>query len=544
MSKNNDKKPENKLQIKTGRLDAFSDSILKRPVLFIILFFIADVLVFGLVNSYPKTVAVYNDEMFYYHIARCIYKGQAFTVRHFSLDFHKILYSLLLAPTFAIKDSLMRIKAVAFLNAFIISLSVFPVFGIARKLLKSNTQILAVMFFWLIFPAKLSGAGYMCEITNLPLTELFVYILIKGYYTRKDINRLLWAVLLGIVQFLLYFNKEISLYFGIAFAIAMLVRIIFDKEKRLINFLSIVVFGGFAFGINALVEKLFFTDVANSYEGAYSAISSTVKGGSSFLSLFQVSYFLLYNLIFAVLGFGIFTVIVPLVTLKRQDTRDRFITIFLFSAVFVALGAVAFLINRGESRDGYSTRVHLRYVEPLIIPMLIQFISVMSKYRGYIKNSKNLVVVGHALYFALFVGFGYTFQFGSMVDDTVIRLYQKIAVALDEVSVSMTGGNIFSMLFRMVIVAIFAGVLALLYKREKTFMPVAFVCFVIFMFSNFLSSYNAFRCGYEMDGAAVKLYDETAEYLNTLDGNKLIASTDLYIHMTALWIWMICTVLP
>ena len=512
------------------RIDSLSDRILAKPVLFIFLFFLADMLIFGFLNSYPKTIAVYNDEMFYYHIARCIFEGKELTVRHFNLDFHKVLYSILLAPTFAIKDSIMRIRATAFLNSFIISLSVFPLFGTARKLLKKNSQVLAVMFIWLIFPAKVVGAGYMCEITNMLLTQVFVYLFIKGYYIRKDINRILMAVLLGIVQFLLYFNKEISIYFGIAYAIAMFTRVILDKEKRIVNFLSIPVFAGVAFGLNALVEKMFFSEVANSYEGSYQAISGTLSGGSSIGALLWVSYFLMYNLVFVVLGFGVFTVIVPILTIKRQDTRDRVITVFLAMAVLFAMGAVAFLINRGESTDGYSTRVHLRYVEPLIMPTLILFISVMSKYRAYIINNKNLIIIGHTLYFALFVCAGFTFEFGSMVDDTVIRLYQKAAYALDEISLQITGGNLFSLLLRICLVAAVAGVLALLYKKEKLFMPVAFALFAVAMFSNLVCSYTTFRRSYEMNRETVKLYDETADYLGALDGNILIASTDLYIQ--------------
>lgn len=79
--------------------------------------------------------------------------------------------------------------------------------------------------------------------------------------------------------------------------------------------------------------------------------------------------------LFTVLAFGVFPVLVPLCALRRPrpgtDARRTQLPLLLLLALGVGVGVVAWSITVREDLGSDSPRQHMRYLEPLLIPLLL-----------------------------------------------------------------------------------------------------------------------------------------------------------------------------
>ena len=92
----------------------------------VISIFLIEVIIRFLFANYPKSVHTYRDELFLFQLAKSIWNEGSLLVYGVKTDYNKILYPLILSPTFFIKSSLIRIKVITLINSVLVSSSVFP----------------------------------------------------------------------------------------------------------------------------------------------------------------------------------------------------------------------------------------------------------------------------------------------------------------------------------------------------------------------------------------------------------------------------------
>ena len=69
--------------------------------LWVLALFAVCTVVYGLLSSYPRELAVYSDEVRYLDIARSLWQGRGLRVRNMPSDYQKILYPLCILPALA-----------------------------------------------------------------------------------------------------------------------------------------------------------------------------------------------------------------------------------------------------------------------------------------------------------------------------------------------------------------------------------------------------------------------------------------------------------
>ena len=87
---------------------------------------------------YPRTVNCYPDEALYLSAAASLWNQHKVLAFNLPTDFGKIGYSLLIAPAFAFSNLRVRTMAIGFISALVMSLGLFPVNALAKKLLKEE----------------------------------------------------------------------------------------------------------------------------------------------------------------------------------------------------------------------------------------------------------------------------------------------------------------------------------------------------------------------------------------------------------------------
>ena len=69
--------------------------------LWVLALFAVCTVVYGLLSSYPRELAVYSDEVRYLDVARSLWQGRGLRVRNMPSDYQKILYPLCILPALA-----------------------------------------------------------------------------------------------------------------------------------------------------------------------------------------------------------------------------------------------------------------------------------------------------------------------------------------------------------------------------------------------------------------------------------------------------------
>ena len=183
-----------------------------------------------LLSIFPKSAVTYNDELFYLELAQNLFSRGTATVYTTPVHFTKLLYSLLLAPFYAVKDGMLRIRLISAFNALLMSSSLIPGYLLARRALKKTGQIVFVLLFLALSPNLLFSVTFMAENLYYPLLLWGFYAAYR--YFASESPKPLRAFLLGLLAFLLYFTKEVGAAYAAAVAVVLLAGRMGNKKGR------------------------------------------------------------------------------------------------------------------------------------------------------------------------------------------------------------------------------------------------------------------------------------------------------------------------
>lgn len=191
----------------------------RKSWLYLVLLFAACTVVYGLLSTYPRELAVYSDEVRYLDIARSLFQGRGLRVRNMPSDYQKILYPLCILPALAFRTTAAQITAVGWLNAAWASSAVFPACALARATGQSRRRTAFLVGVTALLPTMAACATFMSETVFLPLSLWQVYFLWRAMAAASPRARAGWCAVAGAWCYLLYLNKEVALYYLIAWVL-------------------------------------------------------------------------------------------------------------------------------------------------------------------------------------------------------------------------------------------------------------------------------------------------------------------------------------
>lgn len=523
------------------------DYMVKHPWIMVAGFFLVNFILRGILSSYSRAIRIYNDELYYYGIARSLFQGNGITVRGVPVAFQKILYSLILAPTFAIDSSVIQMKVIAWINSLLISLSVFPAYGIAKRLMKKSTYIVCALLFWITMSNMVVPATFMCESLFMPLALTFVYLVLVIYQTENTAQQFIWNVVLGILLYILFQAESASMYLGVAYVGVSLWKLCFASKSTTVatrrigrarkwNILLQLLCMAAAFLICYLMFKYFL------YEGSgNSYVSAITSNHHLFERIKNAVLYYPYNLVYLILAFGIFPVLLPLGEWKQLSGKNKYLLLFLYMCLLVECAEVSYIITANEALEGFTVRQHIRYIEPLIYVFATAFFAVLEneqeggyekKYEDeqndkYVQENKkteksNTLLLIFTIYLALFVAIGANFSGAGIADNTSLKFYQLLSHRLADISTDFGQGTFVPLLFRIVIAVMIAMGLSLYMKKRRCFVVFAVVSLLAVNCLNYGFAYMQIKDAYCVDGQKVNRFDETDELLSGLSGNILV----------------------
>lgn len=328
------------------------------------LVFLVCAVVYGLLSSYPRELAVYSDELRYLDVARSLLQGRGLRVRNMPSDYQKILYPLCILPALLLRTTAAQITAIGWLNAAYMASAVFPAYALARAMRLNPRRTAFLVGVTAVLPTMSAAATFMSETVFLPLSLWQVYFFLRAMLAAPR-ARVGWCAAAGAFCYLLYLNKEVALYYLIAWVLVRGWVWWHDKAGWRAELACNAALLGSFLACFVLAKVTLFRGLGNSYN------QTGWLTGEQWRFL---PFALVCDALFTVLAFWVYPVLLPLCGLHRprrgSDARRTQLPLFLLLCLGIGVAVIAWSITVREDLHDPSPRQHMRYLEPLLIPLL------------------------------------------------------------------------------------------------------------------------------------------------------------------------------
>ena len=332
--------------------------------LWVVMLFAVCAVVYGMLSSYPRELAVYSDELRYLDVARSLLQGRGLRVRNMPSDYQKILYPLCILPALLLRTTAAQITAIGWLNAAYMASAVFPAYALARAMRLNPRRTAFLVGVTAVLPTMSAAATFMSETVFLPLSLWQVYFFLRAMLAAPQ-ARVGWCAAAGAFCYLLYLNKEVALYYLIAWVLVRGWVWWHDKAGWRAELACNAALLGSFLACFVLAKVTLFRGLGNSYN------QTGWLTGEQWRFL---PFALVCDALFTVLAFWVYPVLLPLCGLHRprrgSDARRTQLPLFLLLCLGIGVAVIAWSITVREDLHDPSPRQHMRYLEPLLIPLL------------------------------------------------------------------------------------------------------------------------------------------------------------------------------
>ena len=326
--------------------------------------------------NFDKSLTVYHDEVTYIESARDIYNGISPLLQHLRPSyFSKIFYGYLIAPGFAFNDPTLW---QTLLNAVFSALTVLFTWLCSRFLIESCKLRIVCAFLTALLPIysytvyATPDCLFFCEISLgfLIFTALCRSIL-DGIRLRTII---LFSVLLGMVNFVSYFTKEVSTAFIISETVALvLVPLVWKKRRK--EFLLALAAGLLTSFLFYLYLKFILLpeDTGNSYQSQIIPLSEYWEHADWGILIYKF----FYTGTAACFSVYLIPLLAPVFEFRRMKPLGQILSITVLCSFVILTLAVIYTISWAEdySREypHWQFRYHGAYLPVLLILTMLAY---------------------------------------------------------------------------------------------------------------------------------------------------------------------------
>lgn len=351
---------------------------------FVLLMFFVLVAINMAFSYYMKVISVYNDELYYMSIARNIFNGNGPVIDIRGGGFEKILYSLLLVPTFLIKDALVRVNVISILNCVVVASSIFPVWFIAKDIKLSKKNTIIALIITLVFPDFALCTLFMSEVLYIPLVLWFIHV----WFVCSQKPTVKNGVILGVVGYLCYFTKEVFLAVPVAcVALEVVYPLIAywtrDKSEPAKvrefysgkKFLNLGIFLAVFAVMHIAVKFIFFRNIPSNVYSVGGIFDGLFTGYNILHTVYQV----VYSIAAVMIAVLIVPVVYPIFRYRVLDDSVRKLYCFCVIALLATFAVTALTVGRNELEGTTVLRVLSRYFSSFVLLLLILFLKSIEK---------------------------------------------------------------------------------------------------------------------------------------------------------------------
>ena len=340
---------------------------LKPGFLLVLLYLLSVAMRFALALFFRHGPSVTIDESLYINIAKSLAAGEGIAYRAQPVPYLYILYPLVLAPLYLSPLPFDLYRVVQFLNAVLISSSVFPLYLFAMDFTKNRRKAAAASVLTLLMPDMQMAGFLMTESLIWPLT-LWMVFFAHRMITRNH-GSVLYGCLTGLFTALLFWTKPGA----VAMGLAVLAASLFSSRQQGKIIRRRAGLAGLAVCVCCIaVFYILYTTV---FGYAFSALGLYKKQLTE-ISLKWVAavaeFSVLQLFLFAVSCGGLFFVLPVCFCRGYSESGKAFFYAFMTGLIVTAVGTAAFVDMFLWSGSFTNPQLHLRYMA-MYVPAMIVF---------------------------------------------------------------------------------------------------------------------------------------------------------------------------
>lgn len=353
-----------------------------RLISYVLFFYIISVIIRYVFADFVKPITIYPDELRYYMIAENLASGRGLEIYNGYAGFQKILYSIILAPVFLIKNRELQGHILALVNCVVMSSAIFPFYLLAKKIIKSDRTIAGLCFLFVLMPDLTYTMTYMSEVAFFPIA---MWTILGFYYLlnleNDDHKQYMLSAALGIGIYLLYLCKEISVVFIISYSLIIVWDILCVLKNQShdarhavwTEVINLVIMLTAFVGMFIVFKLTLFKGMGNSYN--QTSIGVLFEEGRIIYLLYGFVYYLLNILIAS----GFFPIVLPAVYYRYMEQNVKKLYMLLVNLAIMSATVISFTISVREDFGRVVPRTHLRYVTYLWLPFICLLVNIVEK---------------------------------------------------------------------------------------------------------------------------------------------------------------------
>lgn len=481
----------------------------------VIILFILSIVIRYIIADFSKSIVVYPDELRYYSIANSLHQSGDITIHNIPSNFQKILYSIFLMPAFYFENVVVRLKVISFINCIIMSSGIFPVFLLGKQICKKRRTIYCSIILYIVMAEMCYTMTFMSEVVYYAIAVWVIYLFYQLVQLDiKNKKKISISIILGILIYVLYLNKEIALSFLVAYMGYIVILGIYERgsiKYNCRNFLLML----FSFGVIFIIAKLtIFKGLGNSYNQ---------MGIEAILSSYNILYMLysyFFILMMIIISFGYFPIMFPIACFNKINKKNREFLIFILGILIVSAGVIAYTISVREDLGRVGPRQHLRYIGFLFPIIWLLFLEILDRIEINVSLVKKFITIT-IIYVIIFASTYRGFQDG-IVDHASLKYFMSFEWG------NLTGGineisfNVGRLILKLIISFVLLGESLILFKNKKLFRnTVVAIILSICLVNNVIVVANN-RKNYSVSEENIMELQRLNQEFSNMEGNILV----------------------
>lgn len=329
------------------------------------------------VSLFTSTVHIEVDEELYVTLAKSFHYLGRFEKNGQILDYSCVLYSMLLSLAYYCYTPESILFLLRFVGVLCMCSSVFPIYFLAKAILKEESMAVKVTAWFLLMPYMADCAYMMQEVLCYPLFCWLLFFMYRLF--EEDQRGYKWCILAAIFSVSLFFTKTYTFFIPITLNLSlfmMWMKVKGEKRKRITgtiliyDAIYIVLFAAFYFMIFAI----------NGFEKGVNHYSSQIRNLFPITSatVFWGMIGCLVYLCYLIFNTGLFTMGSLAVIYKKE--RKPFYLWVIGSLLFMIVEIVFMIVLTEEGVGVFPRKILFRYFQIWMPVLLIVFIKKMWEY--------------------------------------------------------------------------------------------------------------------------------------------------------------------
>lgn len=337
-----------------------------------ILFFISVAVYSVIVSFFTATVHIDVDEELYIALARSFHYNGQFEYGNQLLNYNCVLYSMLTSLAYYFYSPTTILFVMRIVGVIAMCSSVFPIYLLAKALLRDNRKAFLLSIFLLIMPYMLDSAYLMQEVLSYPLFMWTIYFLYR-FFENGDGKNKVFLLLGSIFSVLCVFTKTYMFFIPIVINICSISDILRrQSKKKNIIYIAIydVVYLLFFAGLYFMIFAINGFEVGNNH---YS---------SQFLNLFPIDIntcvfgvidCVIYAALFIV-NTGIFPICAILYRWRRERGKSWVVNFLVVAIIFLIVEIIFMVVLTEQGIGTLPYKFLFRYFQIFIPFIFILFV--------------------------------------------------------------------------------------------------------------------------------------------------------------------------